>query len=188
MLAQGLDALEDFLNAKERDPRHVAVGAAICVGAVALSALISARMAPTEAHPEIKAEYDALEQPPFKPPEAVFKLVWPALFSMLTWSGLRVWNARSGPERTRAFGLWAAIQGLNAVWMLWGPRRRLQQFATALTTLGVTAAYAAAARKVDGRAAAMVAPYAGWIGFANLLTEEVWRRNRPTHHGNATLH
>jgi tryptophan-rich sensory protein len=23
----------------------------------------------------------------------------------------------------------------------------------------------------------MVAPYVGWIGFANVLSEELWRRN-----------
>jgi len=30
----------------------------------------------------------------------------------------------------------------------------------------------------------MVAPYLGWIGFANALTGELWRRNtpRPTIH------
>jgi tryptophan-rich sensory protein len=33
------------------------------------------------------------------------------------------------------------------------------------------------ARRVDPPAANMVAPYVGWIGFANVLTEELWRRN-----------
>ena len=40
-------------------------------------------------------------------------------------------------------------------------------------------AYAWRARKVDPPAANLVAPYVGWIGFANVLTEELWRKNAP---------
>ncbi|MBC6980276.1 TspO/MBR family protein [Caulobacter sp. 17J80-11] len=178
MLQAGRDALADFLNSRDRSAGHVALGVVLCVGAVALSAAIAGRNAPTPRNPQVKADYDALEKPAMQPPRQVFGLVWPALFSMLTWSGLRIWNAR-GPERDRAFALWAAIQGLQALWMAWGPRHRLAQLLTALTTLGATAAYVNAARKVDGKAAAMVGPYAGWISFANVLTEELWRKNRP---------
>jgi tryptophan-rich sensory protein len=33
-----------------------------------------------------------------------------------------------------------------------------------------------------------VAPYVGWIGFANVLTEELWRRNPQARGGPRTLH
>lgn len=187
MLQAGREALADFLNSRDRSATHVALGALLCVGAVAVSAAIAARNAPTPQNPEVKAQYDALEKPAIQPPRQVFSVVWPALFSMLTWSGLRIWNAR-GPGRDRAFVLWAAIQGLQALWMAWGPRHRVAQLLTALGTLGVTAAYVNEARKVDGKAAAMVAPYAGWISFANVLTEELWRKNRPQHAAGRTLH
>lgn len=179
MLERGRDALQGLLNSKDRSTLHVALGAAICVGAVVASAIIAARAAPTKNHPKLRRAYDALEQPGFKPPDKLFSLVWPPLFLMLAISGLRVWNARGGRNRAQALGLWGAIQGLNALWMAWGPRRRLEQVLTALVTLVTATAYVRKAGQVDSRAAAMVAPYAGWIGFANLLTEEVWRRNRP---------
>jgi tryptophan-rich sensory protein len=179
MLETGREAIQGFLNSRDRSLGHVAVGALICVGAVGVTAWIASRNAPTESNPAIKAEYDRLKQPGFRPPRATFKLVWPPLFTMLALSGLRIWNARSGPARTRALGLWGAVNALNAVWMAWGPKLRLQQFLTALTTLGTTAVFVNEARKVDGGAAAMVAPYAGWVSFANLLAEEAWRLNRP---------
>ena len=56
--------------------------------------------------------------------------------------------------------------------------------ATAIVSLGTALAYAWRARRVDASAANMVAPYVGWIGFANVLTGDLWRRNgpRPTIH------
>jgi tryptophan-rich sensory protein len=185
MLETGRDAIKGFFNSKDRSLGHVALGALICVAAVGASAWVASRHVPTPRNPEAKRVYDRLAQPGFKPPARTFVLVWPPLFTLLAIAGLRIWNARGGPARIRALGLWGAVNALNALWPAWGPKRRLQQFLTALTTLGTTAAFVNEARKVDGGAAAMVAPYAGWISFANLLAEELWRRNRP--HG-VTLH
>jgi benzodiazapine receptor len=185
MLETGREAVQGFLNSKNRSTGHVLTGAVLCVGVVAASALIATLNSPTKANPKITRQYDRLEQPALQPPKEAFALVWPPLFGVMAISGLRIWNAPDGPRRTRALGFWAAIQGLNALWMAWGPKHRLQQLFTAVTTLGATAAYAHQAAKVDGKAAAMVAPYAGWISFANLLTEELWRKNRP---GGATIH
>ena len=53
-----------------------------------------------------------------------------------------------------------------------------------LGSLGTASAYVWRAKKVDAPAAGMVAPYVGWIGFANVLTAELWRKNeaKPTIH------
>jgi tryptophan-rich sensory protein len=76
------------------------------------------------------------------------------------------------------------VQGLNALWMALGPSRLGGQLASAVASLGASLAYAWRARRVDAPAANLAAPYVGWIGFANVLTEELWRRNgpRPTIH------
>jgi tryptophan-rich sensory protein len=162
----------------------VLVGVGIASAAVLASALVARRNAPTPDNPEIYADYQALEQPAFKPPRPVFSMVWPPLFLALTVSGVRIWNAPKSAERAQALGLWGAIQALNAVWMALGPRRLAGQLATALTALGAAMAYVWRARRVDQPAANMVAPYVGWIGFANVLTEELWRKNtlKPTIH------
>jgi benzodiazapine receptor len=176
--------MDEVANARGRSLRHVLVGVAITGGAVALSALIARRNAPTADNPEVKADYDALEQPGFKPPGVAFAIIWPPLFLALTLSGLRIWNAPRSLARTQALTLWGMVQALNALWMALGPRRLGGQLATAVASLGTSAAYAWRARKVDAPAAGMVAPYLGWISFANVLTEELWRKNpsRPTIH------
>lgn len=176
--------LDGLANSRGRTTRHLLLGAGLTAGAVLTSALIARANAPTPDNPETYADYQELRRPPFTPPPKVFALVWPPLFLALTLSGLRIWNAPRSPARTQALTLWGFVQALNAIWMALGPRRLGGQLATAVSSLGASAAYVWRARKVDAPAANMVAPYVGWIGFANVLTEELWRRNAP----GATIH
>lgn len=185
MLDQVRDTLDVVANSRGRPTSHLAAGAALTAGAVLLSAWIASRNSPTRAHPAVKRAYDALRQPSFQPPRKTFAIVWPPLFLLLTISGIRVWNAPDSPERTRALGLWGGIQVLNAVWMALGPRRLEMQVGAAVASLGVSVAYAREASKVDPPAAGVIAPFLGWIGFANVLTGELWRLNRPR---DVTLH
>lgn len=177
-------AVDSLANSRGRSLQHLLFGLGLTAAAVGLSALVARANAPTEDHPEIYSEYEALEQPKIKPPRAVFSLIWPPLFLALTLSGLRIWNAPKSPQRTQALTLWSVVQGLNALWMALGPRRLGGQLATATAAFGTASAYVWRAKKVDAPAAGMVAPYVGWIGFANVLTEELWRRNetKPTIH------
>ena len=50
--------------------------------------------------------------------------------------------------------------------------------AEAAVTVLNAAAHADAARRVDRTASLLAVPYAAWVGFAALLSEELWRRNR----------
>jgi tryptophan-rich sensory protein len=178
------DAIDGFANSRGRSTRHLLIGVGLTAGAVLASALIARANAPTTDNPDIKRDYDQLEKPPITPPERAFSVIWPPLFMALTLSGLRIWNAPPSPARTQALTLWGAVQALNAVSMAIGPRHLGGQLATSVASLGTSAVYAWRARRVDGPAAGMVAPYVGWLGFANVLTEELWRRNRV----NATIH
>ena len=103
----------------------------------------------------------------------MFATVWPPLFMALTLSGLRIWNAPRSAARTQALTLWGTVQALNVVWMALGPRRLGGQLATAVASLGTAAAYVwRAPGGVDPAASAnMVAPYVGWMGVANALSE-----------------
>jgi benzodiazapine receptor len=176
--------ISGLINARGRSRTHVIEGVALCAGAVLLSALLASKAAPGRSNPRRYLENKALIHPGFEPPPKAFGLVWPPLFVSLALSGLRVWNAPPSRERNRALGLWGAVQGLNALWMLWGPRRQSATLATAAVTLGSAVAYMNSARKVDRPAATMLRPYLGWLSFAGLLTEELWRRNR----GRPTIH
>jgi benzodiazapine receptor len=177
-------AVDSLANSRGRSTTHLLVGLGLMAAAVAVSGLIARANAPTADHPKIYAAYQALEHPRFTPPRPIFLYVWPPLFLALTMSGLRIWNAPNSPARAQALTLWGVIQGLNALWMALGPRRLASQLATAIATLGAAAIYLWRAGRVDAPAAGIVTPYVGWIGFANVLTEELWRKNRD----NPTIH
>lgn len=184
MLQQIGDQFQGLINARGRSSNHVLEGLAICAGAVLISAAVAAKAAPTKDNPKRRAQNAMLEKPGFQPPKKAFQAIWPPLFLTLTLSGVRIWNAPSSPARSRALGLWGLVQGLNAATMLWGPKQQTATVATHLTTLGSAMAYLNEARKVDAPAAAIVSPYLGWMTFAGLLSEEVWRKNKdkPTVH------
>jgi translocator protein len=123
--------------------------------------------------------YRRLEKPPFQPPPAAFPIAWTGLYALIALSGWRVWRNPSGPARSLALELWGVQLGLNAAWswLFFGKRRPR----AALAEIGVLwvaiAGYTAAARRVDRPAAAMMAPYLGWVAFAALLNGELVRRN-----------
>jgi benzodiazapine receptor len=177
-------AVDSLANSRGRSTQHILVGLGLTVGAVAISALVARMNAPADEGYEIYSDYEEPVPVEAQPRSKVFATVWPPLFMALTLSGLRIWNAPKSAARTQALTLWGTVQALNAVWMALGPKRLGGQLATAVASLGTSAAYVWRARKVDPPSANMVAPYVGWIGFANVLTEELWRKTpqAPTVH------
>ena len=176
-------AVDSLANSRGRSTEHLLIGVGATVAAVLGSALIARLNAPTPDNPKVQAKYQALDKPSFTPPRSAFAVIWPPLFLALTVSGLRIWNAPRSASRTQALTLWGVVQALNALWMALGPGKLGGQLATAITSLGTALAYVWRARRVDAPAANLVAPYVGWIGFANVLTEELWRKNpKPTIH------
>lgn len=171
-------AIDNLANSRGRSTRHLLIGLGVTAGAVLVSAMIARANAPIPDNPDLEAAYDRLEPTPLQPPRSVFAVIWPPLFLALTLSGLRIWNAQPSAARTQALTLWGVVQALNALWMALGPGRLGGQMAASVTSLGASAAYAWRARQVDAPAANMVAPYVGWVGFANVLTGDLLRRNK----------
>src|SRR5579859_2222531 len=169
-------AVDSFANSRSRSAQHILIGVGLTLGAVALSTLVARINAPLEEDYEIYSDYEApiIIEP--KPRSKVFATLWPPLFMALTLSGLRIWNAPRSSARTQALTLWGAVQALNAVWMALGPQRLGGQLATAIASMGTACAYVWRARQVDAPAANLVAPYIGWIGFANVVSEGISRR------------
>ncbi|KQW78853.1 tryptophan-rich sensory protein [Brevundimonas sp. Root1279] len=158
------DAAAGFLNAEERDMRHVALGVALTVG-FAIAATVLARRTVTP-RPDKLSDDDA---PITERPRGPLSLVLPAVFSATTLSAVRVWNAPPARERTAAMGLWAAAQALNAVWIAMRPASRSLQIAAAMSSAGMAAAFAHEARKLDARAGKLAAPTGGGVHLANLV-------------------
>jgi len=177
MISTLRDGVDGLANSRGRSTRHIVTGVAIIGGAVALSALIARMNANTPEAPEVYSDYEDPHQPEAPPPPSIFTTVWPPLFLALTLSGFRVWNAQPSAARFQALTLWTLVQAFNAGWLVLGSAHMGGKLVTGLTAMGASAAYAWRARRVDSAAAGMVAPYVGWIAFANLLTEELWRKN-----------
>lgn len=163
MLGKVGDNLQGLINARGRSGAHVAEGALICAAAVLLSAVVAARTAQPIARREAQGG-------------GLLNAVWPPLALALTFSGLRIWNAPASPERSRALGLWGALQLFSAMASLVSPRRRIAQLAAAAGALGAGIGYAASARKVDATAAALVSPYLGWGSVAGLIKTDLLHR------------
>jgi tryptophan-rich sensory protein len=154
--------------------------AALIAGSAVIAAQwTGARSSPTPSHPGTAAWYAALRKPSFTPPGWVFGLAWTGLDALLGYCGYRLLAAKPSRLRQAAIGAWSlnllGIAGFS--WVLFG-RKRLDEALEVSTGMVVTAATTSAvAAAVDRRAGYACLPLLGWVIFAALLQEEVWRRN-----------
>jgi tryptophan-rich sensory protein len=144
---------------------------AVTVGAAALGARYAARG-------QRSVWYRLLRKPSYQPPRRAYGPVWTGLYSLVAVSGWLVLRSRS-PGRAPALVLWGTQLALSVGWSyLFFGRHRAR---AALVDLGLMflliAGYAAAAGKVDKRAAWMMAPYLGWVSFAGALNADILRKN-----------
>ncbi|HEY0053531.1 MAG TPA: tryptophan-rich sensory protein [Caulobacteraceae bacterium] len=170
-LDKGREAARHMLNADDRTTGHVLLGIGLVVGAALLAGAVAEREA-RKIDASGRRERYTRTLGVVEAPKNWLAVVAPALLSATTLSAVRVWNAPAGPQRSMALGLWAALQALNTVWMATRPRRTWHQVVSAMSTAGLTAAYASHARKLDKRAATIVAPQGGGVSFANMLGEK----------------
>lgn len=145
--------------------------------AVAGAAWIGSRYSPRDLRTRLW--YRRLNKPSFNPPDAVFPIVWAALYTLMAISGWRVWQRRDSPERTAALRLWISQLTANAQWsrLFFGEHLPTWSLADVLSLQAAVIRYIFEARKVDKPAAALFVPYAAWLAFAALLNEEIIRRN-----------
>ena len=152
---------------------------AIVAGAMALTAWSGQTFSPAPSHPRTRRWYRLLDKPGITPPGPVFGAGWAAIETTLAFSGYRLLRSPSTGSRRTAVGLWVLNNLLIAGWSgLFFGRRALGLSALAATGMIVTAgAYSVTAAKTDRVAALAALPLVGWLGFASVLAEEVWRRN-----------
>jgi len=153
--------------------------AALASTAVITAQLSGARYNPSPAHPQTAAWYAALRKPSFTPPGPVFGLAWTGLDALLGYAGYRLLISPPTNQRRVALAAWSlnllGVAGFS--WFLFG-RRRLDEALEVTAGMVVTAAATSVtAATVDRRAAYACLPLLGWVMFAAVLQEEVWRRN-----------
>ncbi len=147
--------------------------------AVIAAAVIGGRHAPSPQHPRTALWYAKLNKPGFTPPGPVFGGAWSALYPLLGWAGYRLLAKPPSPQRTVAVAAWGAnVAGVALHPYLFFGRKELGPALAELTVETAAAiALVAAASRVDRSVALAQVPLALWTAFADLLNEEVWRRN-----------
>lgn len=154
--------------------------AGLAIGAIGLVALLGRGSNPTPDHPRTRRWYKRLDKPAFTPPDAAFGIGWSLIETAQAAGGYRLLRHPSTPARNAALGLWALNQAAIAGWsaIFFGERRTGLGTAVAAGMAGTSAVQALTAARVDRKAAASTLPLVGWLCFATVLAEEVWRRNR----------
>ena len=147
--------------------------------ALTLAALVGRRASPSPDHPKIAAWYASLDKPSFTPPGPVFGGAWAVLYPLLGWAGYRLLTAPPSPNRSVAVASWAAnVLAIGAHPYLLFKRRSLGPSTVLLTAeVGAAAGLVASASSVDKLVSFSQVPLLLWAAFADLLNEEVWRRN-----------
>ena len=155
------------------------LAAGIAAGAVTAALLIGRRASPTPEHPRTRRWYRRLDKPDYTPPSPVYPIAWTGIQASLAYGGYRLLRAEGSPERTTALAFWAANQVGIAGWSEVFFGQRSTGWATVVSAaLGASAVgYVATASQVDKTAGQLGLPLVGWVAFATVLAEEIWRKN-----------
>lgn len=129
---------------------------------------------------EVGTRYLAFERPGWAPPQEAFGIVWPVLYVLIGIAGWRLWRTAGGVRAAALpLGLWATQLVVNAVWP--GVFFGLEEFGWAVPVIVlldvVVVATVVTAARVDRWAAALLAPYLGWILYATALNVAIWQLN-----------
>lgn len=121
------------------------------------------------------AFYQQLARPAWAPPAWLFAPVWTLLYALMGVAAWLVWKARAHG----ALVLFLVQLALNALWtwLFFAWRQGAASFVAILVLWLLIAATMLAFWRVRRAAAALLAPYLAWVGFAAALTYAVWQRN-----------
>ena len=151
----------------------------IAGSALALAALVGKRASPSPDHPRTAAWYARLHKAPFTPPGPVFGGAWAVLYPLLGWAGYRLLTAPPNPQRSVAVAAWAANVAAIGThpYMLFSRMDLAGSTAVLTAEVAAAAGLVAASSRVDRSVAFSQVPLLLWAAFADLLNEELWRRN-----------
>ncbi|MBM3584304.1 MAG: tryptophan-rich sensory protein [Alphaproteobacteria bacterium] len=112
--------------------------------------------------------YQTLDKPALNPPDAVFPVVWTALYVAMAVAAWRVWR-KAGAGRAFAWFVLQLALNLGWSWLFFGMRRIDLAMAEVLVLLAAIAMTWLAFRRVDRWAGYLFLPYLAWVGFATYL-------------------
>ena len=123
--------------------------------------------------------YQALQKPPFNPPDWIFAPVWTTLYVLMAIAGWRVWRRvgyRANVMPLRAFALQLT---LNLAWsfVFFGMQAIGPALVEIVFLLAAIIATAALFWRVDRVSGALFLPYILWVSFAALLNASLFFLN-----------
>ncbi|MFM9976000.1 MAG: TspO/MBR family protein [Beijerinckiaceae bacterium] len=130
--------------------------------------------------PAIPVWYAGLNKPAFNPPNGLFGIIWPILFSLMIFGFWRILR-HVGAGKARAHAILAFVVQIlfNAGWSIafFGARNPGAGVIVALGLVLAVAFMVLTFRKVDAFAALIQLPYLCWVSFALFLNITIWRLN-----------
>ncbi len=123
--------------------------------------------------------YASLNQPSWRPPDALFGPVWLVLYIMIATAGWLVWREAGLAGAALPLAVYALQLVLNGLWswLSFGLRRLdLAFFEMAALWLSILATILAF-RPLSETAAWLLVPYLAWVSFALFLNFTLWRMN-----------
>jgi len=157
--------------ARRHDIAGLLVFVVICLGVAAAGGAATAS--------SVDTWYQALQKPPFNPPDWLFAPVWTALYVMMAIAGWRVWRAHGLRRARLALVLFGIQLALNLAWsfVFFGYRFIGAALVEIIVLLVAIVATTILFWKRDRLAGVLFVPYGGWVAFATILNFALWRLN-----------
>ena len=123
--------------------------------------------------------YQALEKPPFNPPDWVFAPVWIALYVLMAIAAWRVWRLRSSEVTGKALAVFAVQLGLNLSWsfLFFGLQRIDLALVEIVILLWAIITNTIMFWRIVRLAGLLLVPYAAWVTYATVLNASLWLLN-----------
>ena len=123
--------------------------------------------------------YQALEKPPFNPPDWLFAPVWTALYILMGIAAWRVWRLRSFEATRMAFAVFGAQLCLNLAWsfLFFGLQRIDLALLEIIILLIAIITNTIVFWRIERLAGLLFVPYAVWVTYATILNASLWLLN-----------
>lgn len=124
--------------------------------------------------------YQALEKPPFNPPDWLFAPVWTALYILMGIAAWRVWRLRSFEATPKALAVFAVQLSLNLAWsfLFFGLQRIDLALVEIVILLFAIITNTIMFWRVERLAGLLFVPYTAWVTYATILNASLWLLNK----------
>jgi len=123
--------------------------------------------------------YQALEKPPFNPPDWVFAPVWTALYILMGIAAWRVWRLRLFKATRTDLAVFGVQLGLNLTWsfLFFGLQRIDLALIEIVILLVAIITNAIMFWRIERLAGLLFVPYVAWVTYATILNASLWMLN-----------